>query len=523
MTELRVPLIRAGLGLLFLLGWVSCLVASDEFYVTHGQAEEFLHYSGSAVQGEPLEDDLLLAREKILEHTLLALAWDSRKQPLTREQLDELAAIHVELAIRMTRKAWTRVREVSETEVSDYAMLADPLYHTSHILVSDAALADSLHALLLADGDFELLARTFSEDPGSAEQGGLLGPVEAGQTVTEFERALFSLKPGEIGNPVETPFGWHIIRLNGMTLRDLEQSPGLLGEYREILERHARRDAELAASDSLWRGRSLKIYPQRALAENVPGIEIVAQSRDTVLTREQMDQMIVSAFGDRAGLMGENLAAEFLRFWLEQDAWLRAAKVSGIYDGGDVLDRMDLHERLLKSRLLVTTVLPEQIAPTEQDLTHYLANHGDFFLAERSFDLWTLEYGNQRSAENAVALIDQGTVDPEELAGLTGGTATRAERPADEVRALPEDLRNALIELDPGDWSQVLNNGKRGRARTWMVVQLIERSMPKLNESESLRNKVEEQLRAELMTREIGRIVAELRELTGWKRPVWID
>ena len=61
--------------------------------------------------------------------------------------------------------------------------------------------------------DFAELARTHSEDPGSAANGGDLGVVVRGQTVPTFEAALFALEPGELSEVIETPFGVHVIQM----------------------------------------------------------------------------------------------------------------------------------------------------------------------------------------------------------------------------------------------------------------------------------------------------------------------
>ncbi len=69
----------------------------------------------------------------------------------------------------------------------------------------------------LQDGaSFEDLAREYSEDPGSAKQGGDLDWVSAGQMVKPFEDALFNLNKGEISDVVETRFGLHLIKLDDM-------------------------------------------------------------------------------------------------------------------------------------------------------------------------------------------------------------------------------------------------------------------------------------------------------------------
>ncbi|HJN43703.1 MAG: peptidylprolyl isomerase [Vicinamibacterales bacterium] len=75
--------------------------------------------------------------------------------------------------------------------------------------------ADSLRLDVEAGVDFAELARTHSEDPGSAANGGDLGNVVRGQTVPTFEAALFALEPGDLSEVVETPFGFHVIQMVG--------------------------------------------------------------------------------------------------------------------------------------------------------------------------------------------------------------------------------------------------------------------------------------------------------------------
>ncbi|PKO22231.1 MAG: hypothetical protein CVU38_10560 [Chloroflexi bacterium HGW-Chloroflexi-1] len=64
-----------------------------------------------------------------------------------------------------------------------------------------------------AGGDFATLALEYSDDTGSAANGGELGWFGRGQMVTEFEDAAFSLQPGQVSDPVQTPFGYHLIKV----------------------------------------------------------------------------------------------------------------------------------------------------------------------------------------------------------------------------------------------------------------------------------------------------------------------
>src|SRR5262249_40287963 len=74
------------------------------------------------------------------------------------------------------------------------------------------AQAEDLLKQVKSGGNFAELAKKHSEDPGSKEKGGDLDWAVKGQTVTEFEKALFDLKPNEISGVVKTTYGFHIIQ-----------------------------------------------------------------------------------------------------------------------------------------------------------------------------------------------------------------------------------------------------------------------------------------------------------------------
>lgn len=81
----------------------------------------------------------------------------------------------------------------------------------SHILVKHEHEAQDLMKKLEAGETFEKLAKEFSQCP-SGREGGFLGAFGKGQMVKPFETAAFALKPGETSGPVQTQFGYHLIK-----------------------------------------------------------------------------------------------------------------------------------------------------------------------------------------------------------------------------------------------------------------------------------------------------------------------
>lgn len=105
-------------------------------------------------------------------------------------------------------------------------------YRAAHILVKTEDAAQGLIADLEAGADFAALAREHSTGP-SATVGGDLGWFAEGDMVGEFFTAVAALKPGEVSPPVQTQFGWHVIRLAETRNRERPAFETVRGELEE--------------------------------------------------------------------------------------------------------------------------------------------------------------------------------------------------------------------------------------------------------------------------------------------------
>lgn len=152
------------------------------------------------------------------------------KQKMTEDQLREDARNDLRVAKMLQDEVGSKVK-VDPTEVSIFYEKNGEKFkqgervRASHILIrvpenadekAKAAArtkAEDVLKQVKSGQDFGTLAKQHSEDVGSAKNGGDLGYFGQGQMVGAFERAAFGLKPGEVSELVETPFGFHIIRV----------------------------------------------------------------------------------------------------------------------------------------------------------------------------------------------------------------------------------------------------------------------------------------------------------------------
>jgi peptidyl-prolyl cis-trans isomerase D len=140
------------------------------------------------------------------------------------------------------------LREYYQRTVADFALPEQR--RARHILIAAdsqrdlneaRALAQSLRQRIEAGEEFAELAAEYSDDEGSAQQGGDLGWAEQGFFVEPFERVLFTLEPGEVSEPVETVFGFHVIRLDEVRAGEL---PAFEDIREELAEDFMRSEAE---------------------------------------------------------------------------------------------------------------------------------------------------------------------------------------------------------------------------------------------------------------------------------------
>ncbi|MBF9021835.1 peptidylprolyl isomerase [Rhodobacterales bacterium FZCC0069] len=168
---------------------------------------------------------------------------EDARTKLTMENEDRafLASVAID-AIAFDTIADADVQALYDANFADAG--GDLEWNASHILVATEEEAQNLIDQLNDGADFVALAQEFSTGP-SGPNGGALGWFGTGMMVPEFETAVAGLEAGEISAPVQTQFGWHVVKLNESRI----SAPPALEDVRADLEEELRRqrvDAYLA-------------------------------------------------------------------------------------------------------------------------------------------------------------------------------------------------------------------------------------------------------------------------------------
>ena len=209
--------------------------------------------------------------------------------------------------IELSRDDLADTYEIDELELQDYFdenkanYATDERRRVAHILVEvidssdyDAARdeADSIYQRLVAGEDFAQLAEEVSDDPGSSEVGGDLGFNQRGVFSSEFESVAFALEVDEISEPVETDFGFHLIKILGI---EEGYTPELSDVRAEVEQRY-----RFMVTDDEFVSKSSRMA--ELLFENFSELESTAEAlelqvQSTGLVKRDDDHVLMSFAG----------------------------------------------------------------------------------------------------------------------------------------------------------------------------------------------------------------------------------
>jgi peptidyl-prolyl cis-trans isomerase C len=174
-------------------------------------------------QYQELPDDALFngILDQMIQQQILAdaISTDLRKADELSVENERRAVLASRLIERISSLPLTDAEIQAAYEEEFGGFEAEKEWNASHILVETEDEARALVAMLADNADFATLAREHSTGP-SGPNGGSLGWFGAGQMVPEFEEAVKGLEDGDVSPPVQTQFGWHVVKLNESRLTE---------------------------------------------------------------------------------------------------------------------------------------------------------------------------------------------------------------------------------------------------------------------------------------------------------------
>jgi len=232
---------------LSIMVFTSAAWAADPLATVNGQAitqediEQYRANHPDVAQQLPAQRIL----EELVRREVLVQAAQAGKLTEKPEYIRQKEALLNNFLADYTMREYLRAHPVAESELRKaYEMYTGQFkdqqqYKVSHIQVADEAAGQKIIVQLNAGENFAKLAKSLSEDSGSAADGGTLGWLN-GPMLTLFEEPVKKLKKGEFSQqPVKSDFGWHVLLLEDLRDVPLPSYEQVQSALRQALENQA--------------------------------------------------------------------------------------------------------------------------------------------------------------------------------------------------------------------------------------------------------------------------------------------
>ncbi|MBN1213674.1 MAG: peptidylprolyl isomerase [candidate division Zixibacteria bacterium] len=308
---------------------------------------------------------------------------------------------------------------VSEAEIKDYYNHLQYKIRASHILVKDLDTANSLSERIMNGENFDQLAYEFSIDPSAKRNRGDLGYFTWGSMVDGFQEAAFSMEPGEMSPPVETQFGYHIIKVVDKQPNELfsdyeTMKPSIEGqlkmrklnqltmEFLDEVRKKVNIQIEKSTCDYLMHKRE-NLYPPQILA-NLPkndfDLEQLDRSeRELILATWNGGQMTLFEYlnaikqyphNARPNFDNYDSLATFVFIIKSSDMLTNEANAMGLENDPEYKRKIKLFKEYNMASVMRDDSLPKPAPPEELEIRKYYDEHPGEFTTQAKIHVYEI-------------------------------------------------------------------------------------------------------------------------------------
>jgi peptidyl-prolyl cis-trans isomerase SurA len=225
------------------------------------------------------------------------------KEQLTVQKMQSHITADIKVTPSEVKKFFNKIPQDSlpffSTEVSIAQIVKVPTISKEQKEVVRKQLLDLRRRIVDGGEDFETLAREYSEEPGAKNSGGNIGFFKRGELASEYEAASLRMKPGDISQPVETMFGFHLIQFierrgNTFNTRHILMRPQSSPDDIRVTEVYLDSLRSKILSDSLTFEKAAKEYSNDAETSHSGGY-FLDQTGDSRISVEEIDPVLFFA------------------------------------------------------------------------------------------------------------------------------------------------------------------------------------------------------------------------------------
>lgn len=317
--------------------------------------------------------------------------------------------------------------DITEADLREFYNKLEYQVRCSHILLDDEETANEVFEKLKAGEPFDQLAYDYSVDPSAKRNRGDLGYFTWGTMIDEFAEVAFAMEPGEISPPVESPYGWHIIKMidkkpnqvrrSFEAMREeIEQQLGqklqqsLTAEYFKTIEEKYPITLDSSVADYVMHKRT-QLYPPQVLEKlaknDFDEKQLDRNERELVLATYEGGQVtlfdyLMSARNFPAQVKGNfddyDALAKSVALVERQNILAKEAVAEGLQESEEYRKNIDLLKEYTMADVMRNDSISTPPEPDEAALREYYDNNLEEFLVPAAVHVYEILVSDEMKA-----------------------------------------------------------------------------------------------------------------------------